>query len=115
MTQERAAGEVTVIATFKNPEAAGGKEDLLFEVKLETHTVNLDRFNFEKAVVLKDDKGKGYNPARVELGGSGHHRSAVLTFKNPGKVKELKLLVKELAGVKETVFEWDTKKGMMGQ
>jgi len=107
MTQEKRAGEVAVIATFKNPAAIGAKEELVFNLKLDTHTVNLDTFDFKEGIVLKDDMGKIYKPTSVEPTGSGHHRSAVLRFANPGKVKSLELVVKDLAGVKETVFKWD--------
>lgn len=115
MTQEKAAGEVTVIATLKNPDDIGGKEDLEFEVKLDTHTVNLDAFNFEKNIILKDDKGKTYKPSSTETSGSGHHREAEVKFKDPGKVKSLELLVKDVGGVKETVLKWEISPKMMGE
>lgn len=115
MTREKAAGEVTVIATLKNPDDIGGKEDLEFEVKLDTHAVNLDAFNFEKSVILKDDKGKTYKPSSAETSGSGHHREAEVYFKNPGKVKSLELLVKDVGGVKETVLKWEISPKMMGE
>lgn len=115
MTQEKAAGEVTVIATLKNPDDIGGKEDLEFEVKLDTHTVNLDKFDFEKGVLLMDDKGKTYKPSSTETSGSGHHREAEVYFKNPGKVKSLELLVRDVGGVKETVLKWEISPKMMGE
>ena len=115
MTREKAAGEVTVIATLKNPDDIGGKEDLVFDVKLDTHTVNLDAFNFEKSVILKDDKGKTYKPSSAETSGSGHHREAEVGFKNPGKVKSLELLVRDVGGVKETVLKWENSPKMMGE
>lgn len=115
MTQEKAAGEVTVIATLKNPDDIGGKEDLEFEVKLDTHTVNLDKFDFEKGILLMDDKGKTYKPSSTETSGSGHHREAEVYFKNPGKVKSLELLVRDVGGVKETVLKWEISPKMMGE
>lgn len=114
MTQEKAAGEVTVVATFKNPESAGGKDDLVFHVKFDTHTVDLDKYNIEKGVILKDDNDMVYKPSSVKPSGSGHHREADVSFKNPGKVKYLKLAIKALAGVKETEFKWEIEKEMMG-
>ncbi|MBI5286086.1 MAG: Spy/CpxP family protein refolding chaperone [Deltaproteobacteria bacterium] len=107
MTQEKTAGAVTVNATFKNPGAIGGKEELVFNLKLDTHTVNLDTFNFSEGVVLRDETGKVYKPVSAESTGAGHHRSAVVRFTNLGKVKSLELVVKDLAGVKETVFKWE--------
>jgi Spy/CpxP family protein refolding chaperone len=114
-TQEKAAGEVTVIATFKNPEDVGEKEDLEFDVKLDTHTVNLDAYNFEKNIILRDETGKTFKPASVKTSGSGHHRSAEIGFKNPGKVKSLELLVRDVGGVKETAFKWEVSPKMMGE
>lgn len=115
MTQEKAAGEVTIIATLKNPDDIGGKEDLAFEVKLDTHTVNLDKFDFEKGIILRDDKGKTYKPSSAEPSGSGHHREAEVKFKNPGKVKSLELLARDVGGVKETVLRWEISPKMMGE
>lgn len=113
MTKEKAAGEVTVIATLKNPDDIGGKEEVEFEVKLDTHSVNLDKFDFKRDILIRDDKGKTYKPSSAETSGSGHHRSAEVKFKNPGKVKSVELLVKDVAGVKETVLKWDFQEGMM--
>lgn len=107
MTQEKTAGAVTVNATFKNPGVIGGKEGLVFNLNLDTHTADLDTFNFGEGVILRDDMGKTYKPTTVEPTGSGHHRSALLRFTNPGEVKSLELVVKDLSGVKETVFKWE--------
>jgi len=49
----------------------------------------------------------------VEPSGSVHHRSAVIRFANHGKVKSMELVVKDLGGVKETVFRWEFS-GMKG-
>lgn len=106
MAQEKTAGAVTVNATFKNPGVIGTKDEVIFDIKLDTHTVNLDTFNFSEGVILRDDMGKTYKPTSVEPTGSGHHRSGVLRFINPGKVKFIELVVKDLAGVEETVFKW---------
>lgn len=112
MTQEKKAGDVTVIAEFKNPNSLGKKDDLVFSIKFDTHTANLDAFKFNEGVILKDDKGKTYKPASVKETGSGHHREADVKFKNPGKVKSLEIIVKDLAGVKETLFKWEFSEGM---
>ncbi len=37
--------------------------------------------------------------------GSGHHRSAVVEFDNP-KMKEVEIVIKDVAGVKERVFKF---------
>jgi len=109
--QEKAAGEVKINAAFKNPEDLGGQEALKFEVKLDTHTVDLDAYSFDKSVLLKDESGRTYSPVSAETSGSGHHREAEITFKNPGRTNSVELLFKDLAGGKETVFKWELKKG----
>jgi hypothetical protein len=59
---------------------------------------------------LKNDKGEIIKPASVKSSGSGHHREVGISFKNPGKVEFVELVVMDLAGVKETVFRWETSK-----
>ncbi len=67
------------------------------KVALETHTVDLDKYKFEEIVALR---------ARVKSQeGSGHHRSAVVEFDNP-KMKEVEIVIKDVAGVKERVFKF---------
>ncbi|HBO84721.1 MAG TPA: hypothetical protein DD641_07080 [Deltaproteobacteria bacterium] len=81
-------------------------------MKLDTHTVNLDAFKFKEGVILKDDKGNTYKSSSVKESGSGHHRQTEIRFKNPGKVKFVELVVKDIDGVKETVFKWQASEGM---
>lgn len=109
--QEKSAGEVKINAAFKNPQAVGGEEELEFEVKLDTHTVDLDAYRLDKSVLLRDESGTAYSPVSAEPSGSGHHREGKIRFKNPGKSGSVELLFKDLAGVKETVFKWELKEG----
>ncbi|MBI5682385.1 MAG: hypothetical protein HZC45_04340 [Deltaproteobacteria bacterium] len=101
-----------MIAEFKNPVDVGGSNELVFDVKLDTHSVNLDAFNFNEGIVLKDDKGNIYKPIAAKPSGSGHHREAEVKFKNPGTTGFIELVVKDMGGVKETVFKWQTPKGI---
>ena len=81
-----------------------------FKISLNTHSGSLD-FDLRDISFLKDDKGNSYKP--VSWDGSapgGHHRSGVLTFsKLKGPAGEIKLTLKEIAGVPERVFEWRIK------
>ena len=78
-----------------------------FEVRMNTHSVSLNR-NIVGISILKDDLGREYLP--VNWNGSpasGHHRSGVLEFPllkgNPGSVT---LIIQNIANVPERTFKW---------
>ncbi len=80
-----------------------------FDVSMNTHQASLD-FDLTKISHLEDDKGNIYQPSSWE--GSppgGHHRSGILIF--PGlreKTKFIKLTMKNVDGVPERVFKWES-------
>ncbi|MDH4231745.1 MAG: hypothetical protein OEW04_06915 [Nitrospirota bacterium] len=98
-TQEKAETGVTVEVVLQGQNAA-----LTFKVTLDTHSVELDKYKFAEIVVLRAD-GKEYKGSVKPKEGSGHHRSAVIEFENP-KTKEIAIVVKDVAGVKERVFKF---------
>ncbi len=110
-TREAEAAGVTVKVTYKNPE----EKIPVFNVALETHSVDLDPYKFDEIVVLRDDTGKIYNATFVSSSGSGHHREAILEFKDAeiSETKFLELVVKGVAGVDERVFKFEVQKEMM--
>lgn len=69
---------------------------------LNTHIVDLDQYKFDEIVVLRTGD-KEYKGRIASQEGSGHHRSAVVEFDNPG-TKEVEIAIKGVAGVKERVF-----------
>ncbi len=97
--QEKSEAGVTVKITR---EATDGT--MTFKVALETHTVDLEKYKFEEIVVLRAD-GKEYRARVKSQEGSGHHRSAVVEFDNPG-TKEVEVVIKDVAGVKERVSKF---------
>ena len=104
-TQTQAGGGVIVKVTYLNP---AGADEAQFSVVLDTHSVNLDQYDFKAISVLRDDKGKSYQPTKAESKGSGHHREAVLNFpKLDPEAKRVDLVIKEVAGVKERVLRWE--------
>ncbi|MBI5453353.1 MAG: hypothetical protein HY956_01860 [Deltaproteobacteria bacterium] len=107
LAQETEAAGVTVKAVYKNP----GEEGPVFLVALDTHTADLEGYRFEDIVVLRDDAGNEYRPQAVTEKGSGHHREALLEFKDaiPASAKTLDLVVKGVAGVDERVFKFDLR------
>lgn len=69
-----------------------GKSDeskIVFEISLNTHSVDLDDIDFQKSVVMQRG-GQTFAPSKVENSGSGHHRSVVLSF--PGVGVPLKIV-----------------------
>ncbi|GBD10385.1 hypothetical protein HRbin23_00026 [bacterium HR23] len=122
---DRAQGGVTVEATLVTPEhlRAMGKpalekfplgEYLLFHVKVDTHSVDLGRYNLVALSALQwDTQGRLPSTAWVPLQESAHHREGVLVFAYPGEKGltgrgELALVIKGLAGVPERILRWGT-------
>lgn len=96
-TQERSEAGVTVKVSLERK-----GDTIAVKVALNTHTVALDQYKFDEIVTLKAG-GKEFKPRQILQSGSGHHRSAVVEFDNPG-TKEVEVLIKGVAGVKERVF-----------
>jgi hypothetical protein len=67
MTQSLAGG-VRAKVTYLNPKSA---DDPRFQVVLDTHSVNLDAYDFKKVAVLRDEAGKSYAPTTAENKGGG--------------------------------------------
>jgi hypothetical protein len=104
-TQTVAGGGVTVKVTYLNPKSSDGAR---FQVALDTHSVNLDSYDLKTISVLRDDAGNTYSPTAVENKGSGHHRETTVSFaKVASGTKRVKLVIRDVAGVKERNFRWD--------
>ena len=107
-TGDKMAGDVTVDVTYLNP----GEESPAFNIKLDTHSSNLDQYKLEAIVSLRDEKGKEYaNPAVESPSGSGHHRSGVVRFKGVdiSRATAIELVIKDMGGAKERIFRFDIK------
>lgn len=103
-SQENEGGEVTVIVTPQILEV--GKQPK-FKLEFDTHSVNLD-FDVSQVVALTDNRDRKYTNAIWE--GSppgGHHRNGILIFNEQLKeTSKIKLVITDVAGIKERVFEW---------
>ena len=105
LTRAQSGGGVTVKVTYLNPQ---GTEDSRFQVVLDTHSVDLDKYDLKILSLLRDDSGKTYEPTGAENKGSGHHREVTVVFPRPSAgVESLQLVIKDVAGVKERVFRWE--------
>jgi hypothetical protein len=103
--QSVAGGGVTAKVTFLNPKSV---DEPRFQIVLDTHSVNLDGYDFKSLASLRDDAGKAYASTGMENKGSGHHRESTVSFaKVSPEAKRLELVIKDVAGVKERIFRWD--------
>lgn len=87
-------------------------DKLVFDVSMNTHSVNLDQYDLGKLSVLLDEQGNQYIPSSWESAPGGHHRKGTLTFATPdslgqGKTKYVELIVRDVAGVGERIFKWE--------
>ncbi len=112
LAQEAEAAGVTVKVAYKNPSEL---KNPVFDVALDTHSVDLDQYKFDRLILLRDDTGKEYHPDIVSSSGSGHHREATLEFKDAdiSGAKYVEVVVEGVAGVEERVFKFELQKDMM--
>lgn len=105
LTRRDSRGPVTVTATLLPP----GTADTATRIRIafNTHSVELDGLAFDRVVALRSPDGKDVAPTAVEATGSGHHRSAVLSFPSPPAGVALRVVVRDVGGVAERVFTWD--------
>jgi hypothetical protein len=82
-------------------------EPARFEVRMNTHSVNLGQ-DMVAVAVFKDDQGREYRPVNWQGSPSGgHHRSGILEFPTlEGNPNRVTLVIKNIANVPERTFEW---------
>ncbi|MBI3091464.1 MAG: hypothetical protein HYY96_12415 [Candidatus Tectomicrobia bacterium] len=110
------AGMVEMSVTYLNPTLPQPPATLNFQVKLSTHSVDLDGYRLEELASLRNDGGQSVPPAGwFNEAGGGHHRRGELRF--PAKTAEgqmligpqtqlIEMIVRDIAGVKERRFQW---------
>jgi hypothetical protein len=117
------AGGVTVEATWVTPAHVEERPALrkvasrlpgnavLIHVKLDTHSVDLGRY--ELAALAWLDGGSGLKPALSyePISDEGHHREGVLVFGAPGTERPATLIIRDLAGVPERRLVWSAAPG----
>ncbi|HBY97624.1 MAG TPA: hypothetical protein DEP84_27390 [Chloroflexi bacterium] len=108
--QTSEGGQVSVAVTWSGP-ATG----LVFDVAMNTHSVNLDGYNLKQLAVLRTDQGQEVRPSGWETSGGGHHRAGTLIFPDEGRdgrpvlgaeVHAVTLVIRDVAGVPERSFQW---------
>lgn len=105
-TRTDAEGSVTVAVT----PAGGTAATLIFEVSMNTHSVELD-YDMTKIATLRDDQGRTYAVQDWNGAAGGHHREGSLTFEVPAGAapKWLELNLAGISGVPTRLFKWDVK------
>ncbi len=85
---------------------------LLFDVSMNTHSVDLDGYDLAELAVLHDDTGNEYYPVSWDSAAGGHHRRGTLTFPLPdsvsqAKAKYIEMMIRDVAGIEERVLKWE--------
>lgn len=103
-------GPVEVVVLYLNPLQDDAGDELSFEVRMDTHSVDLDAYRVDTLSVLQVEDGKTLEPLGwFKPGGGGHHVSGILKFKGPVPVDAgtLKLTIRSIGSVPERIFEWE--------
>lgn len=105
LTKVDRQGPVAVAVTVSAPVVGS---PVTVRVALDTHSVALDGIAFEKAIVWRGWDGTEIAPTAVEqVKGAGHHREATLVFPPVSQAGPGRIVVKDVGGVAERVFEWE--------
>lgn len=102
-------GPVEISVVYLNPLEQGRDSEPSFEVRMNTHSVDLEAYDMEKLCFLRIDGGQETEALGwLNSGGGGHHISGILKFARPipSDTKSLQLIIRQVGGVPERVFEW---------
>jgi hypothetical protein len=99
-------GMVTVAASWRGPGAGA-----TFDVKLDTHSVDLDALDLSNAV-LRNDRGENLAARPWTSPKGGHHREGVLTFDGEAAsffagAKWIELGLVGVGDIRERTFRWE--------
>lgn len=96
--------------TIEVTPAGGTSSTLIFDVSMNTHSVELG-YDMTKVATLSDDQGRTYPAKSWDGPGGGHHREGSLTFEVPAGAapKSLELNLAGIGGAPSRLFKWDVK------
>ena len=108
LVQSNTGGSVTIDVEWIQAE----DDSLVFNVAMDTHSVELDQYDLGKLAMLRDDTGNEYRPVSWDAAPGGHHRSGRLTFPLPdsvsqGKAKYVEITIRDVAGIEARVLRWE--------
>lgn len=105
-TRTSEGGQVTVVVDW-----AGPAPEAVFDVKLDTHSVDLDSLDLATAV-LRNDRGEALPAQPWTAPKGGHHRGGALTF--PGAAapffagaKWIELVLPGVGDIPERTLRWE--------
>ena len=87
-------------------------DSLIFDVSMNTHSVDLDSYDLSELAVLIDDTGNKFYPTSWDSAPGGHHRKGIITFPVPDsiiqeKTEYFEMLIRDVAGVENRVLKWE--------
>ncbi|WP_130806083.1 hypothetical protein [Senegalia massiliensis] len=112
--RNHSGGSVDVAIVLKNI-VEDNDENLMFELMLNTHSVDLENINYENKVNLKTDKFNINEGFSWQLtGGGGHHLSGELTLSKKYNGENIidentqfvEIEIQDLGGVESRTFSW---------
>jgi hypothetical protein len=116
LTKTDSQGPVTLEITY-DPQGQATRDQLVFKVAMDTHSVELGDFDLGQVSVLHNDQGVEVGPSGwTSPGAGGHHVKGELVFPavDPSgkpllaaETQFVELRVKEVGGIQERVFRWD--------
>ncbi len=106
LTRTSEGGQVTVVAVWAGP--SGGT---VFDIALDTHSVDLDALDLATAI-LRNDRGETEAAEPWTAPKGGHHREGKLAFKGDpapflANARWIELVIKGVGDVPERVLRWD--------
>lgn len=108
LVQSNTAGPVTIDVEWVRADSVS----LIFNVAMNTHSVDLDGYDLGELAVLRDDVGNEYQPVSWDSAPGGHHRQGRLIFPLPasmgqGQVKYVEIVIEDVADIEEMVLRWE--------
>ncbi len=108
LIQSNTGGSVTIDVEWGKTE----EDSLVFNVSMNTHSVDLDQYDLGELAVMRDDTGNEYHPVSWDSAPGGHHRSGTLTFSIPdslsqGKANYVEIVIRDVADIEERLLKWE--------
>lgn len=99
-------GQVTVVVTWAGPSAGA-----VFDVKLDTHSVDLDALDLADAI-LRNDRGETLSAEPWTAPKGGHHREGALRFRGDvasffAGARWVELVLRGVGDVAERTLRWE--------
>lgn len=99
--KEKEEGNVTVIVEYYPQKS--DENNLVFNISLDTHNVDLTAFDFSKDIVLENE-GLMNTPIKFAPSGSIHHRQAEVIFKRV--ISPFSIILNNLSGIPKREFQF---------